>query len=1100
MESKRLLILIILLFGNFIVSAQHNKYSSLFLLNRDDVKSSYGMEEHLVEYDIIDLNTSIAKSILDDKPVKFTLTIPGHDFVLELHKQDVIDKEFKIKITGESGQESVVLAPNCCFYSGKIKGSNQSIVCLSVFNNQVNLFFSNENDNYTLGQIKSKDFATYNKYVFYADKAIINPESQPPCGTIDLPALGNSPEINEISTQKSNAFVNECPWVIFFDVDYNLFLNQGSNIDNCFNITFSNFFIVKTLYANENINLSAYYDMHIWTIEDPFANNNKDLALEQFREYWKGRSYNGHFAHLLQPENIGGIAYYSSGCDNDSHYAVNGLFNYANPYPSYSANAKTVAHELGHNFGSPHTHWCGWPGGAIDNCFAPEGDCSLGPNPQNGGTIMSYCHLTNSGVNFSNGFGPLPGNKIREGASNKNCNCATLDNVALSNEGFICIEKEAVPQVSVFQKCEPIWYYPQFKCLAGNYNMEVEQIWNFSDGTNYTYEWNRLDATYSSFSRYYYDYNDDWHQWPLGNHNVQTFIKYKGEYQLMDIKYFSIIDPPSNLLCGTKLYLNGNNNLADASGNNTPVTASGNISYVDDRYGNCKSAFALSNGSYLTMPVINERAVSFWFKANSPDQMIIYDGGPKEKESYDWIVGMYKPNGLGANSTFDNTYGMYFATWGHDFAIPYDVVKFGWHQICVSRDVWDDASILINIDGKTLPTWYLSPLNGWTLKTYPFLLDLDGVHCTFQTADLTYGSYIGKDFQDHKMWDQGLPYFNGALDEFKIYTQLLTAGEMTDIYNEDLSNPSNVSASIGNTSPICHGQQIQLNSIADGAVGYSWSGPNGYSSNMQNPIINNANSQMNGIYTVNVNLGQGCSANSSVEVSVQAEINVNISGQLIFCNGESTTLTASGGNNYLWNTGINENVIMPGQSGTYSVTITDGVGCTNSNSVNIVEESAIIVVFNSSTGSIPNTCDVTTTVTGATPPYTYLWSTGATTPEVKNLPSGNHTVTVTAQYACDSVFTCSCSPTMSNYNLVSSGITIYPNPSTGIFNISIVKPTSSIYTINVHDVLGNQILTKEYNQESEFQIDLSTYSCGMYVISIESGHEAIRRWKVVKVD
>ncbi|MGH2575410.1 MAG: T9SS type A sorting domain-containing protein, partial [Ignavibacteria bacterium] len=93
-----------------------------------------------------------------------------------------------------------------------------------------------------------------------------------------------------------------------------------------------------------------------------------------------------------------------------------------------------VAHEFGHNFGSPHTHNCGWSGGPIDSCYAVEGGCYNGPPIPRIGTIMSYCHLNGS---IMLDFGPLPEQLMRTNSEAASCMGTLNFLVAYPNGGEV---------------------------------------------------------------------------------------------------------------------------------------------------------------------------------------------------------------------------------------------------------------------------------------------------------------------------------------------------------------------------------------------------------------------------------------------------------------------------------------------------------------------------------------------------------------------------------------------------------------------------------------------------------------------------------------
>ncbi|MBK8516181.1 MAG: hypothetical protein IPL55_07780 [Saprospiraceae bacterium] len=150
-----------------------------------------------------------------------------------------------------------------------------------------------------------------------------------------------------------------------------------------------------------------------WTSEDPYNYSSTSEALNRFIS--ERPTYNGDLAHLISrgAPTGGGVAYLNQLCGNLG-YAYSYVNSTYQNVPTYSWTVNVIAHETGHNFGSPHTHSCTWPGGAIDGCGPTantaysEGTCAIGPIPNGGGTIMSYCHLLTTGINFNKGFGYYP--------------------------------------------------------------------------------------------------------------------------------------------------------------------------------------------------------------------------------------------------------------------------------------------------------------------------------------------------------------------------------------------------------------------------------------------------------------------------------------------------------------------------------------------------------------------------------------------------------------------------------------------------------------------------------------------------------------------
>ncbi len=217
---------------------------------------------------------------------------------------------------------------------------------------------------------------------------------------------------------------------------------------------------------------------------------------------------------------------------------------------------------------------------------------------------------------------------------------------------------------------------------------------------------------------------------------------------------------------------------------------------------------------------------------------------------------------------------------------------------------------------------------------------------------------------------------------------------------------------ISSNSPVCFGTSIEL--TASGGISYAWSGPNGYTSADQNPVITNGMATSGGTYQVTVTDVNNCTSSSSINVVVNNPPTATVASNSPVCVGTSIALTASGGNSYTWSgpngyTSTDQNPVitngMATSGGTYQVTVTDANNCTSSSSINVVVNNPPTA----SAGSNSPVCIGTSLALTASGGLSYTWSgpNGYTSTDqnpvitnVQTTSSGTYQVTVTDAQSC----------------------------------------------------------------------------------------------------
>ncbi|MEO0338982.1 MAG: zinc-dependent metalloprotease [Bacteroidota bacterium] len=362
--------------------------------------------------------------LLNEQADFLNLNLPDADggtLELELYHVDPF-KEANFVVKTMSGLQIPASELKGRHYRGQVKGVDGSLAAVSVYENQIMVLLSTpERGNWVAGAIEGDP----KTYLFYEDSALADHHAFD-CATADS-YEPYRPE--ELAPQAGLRSADACVQ-IYLEIDHDVYLDKGG-LNETAEFILGIFNEVAVLYANENINIELS-EVAIWDQPSPYSATNSYDMLLQFQR--TRTSFNGDLGQLISYQASGGIAVVDGLCRTRTEFKLS--FSSINrnyrSVPTFSYTVMVVAHELGHLFGSQHTHACVWNGNgtALDGCAGfVEGNCSLPTLPSDGGTIMSYCHITSVGINLLKGFGPQPAQLMRNRVASSNCLqvCSTPD-------------------------------------------------------------------------------------------------------------------------------------------------------------------------------------------------------------------------------------------------------------------------------------------------------------------------------------------------------------------------------------------------------------------------------------------------------------------------------------------------------------------------------------------------------------------------------------------------------------------------------------------------------------------------------------------------
>ncbi|WP_317899303.1 T9SS type A sorting domain-containing protein [Aurantibacillus circumpalustris] len=314
-------------------------------------------------------------------------------------------------------------------------------------------------------------------------------------------------------------------------------------------------------------------------------------------------------------------------------------------------------------------------------------------------------------------------------------------------------------------------------------------------------------------------------------------------------------------------------------------------------------------------------------------------------------------------------------------------------------------------------------------------------------------------------------------------TQIITVNFVTSLPTVSISSTSQIG---------CVGNSFTLTANASGAVSYLWN-TLVTTSSLTTPSLNS-----NAVYSVTVTDANGCTATDIKTITVQPPIIPIVSiipTNSILCLGQSSILTANNNGviSYTWSTGANTPTIAISPTSnnmTYSVTVTNSLGCSNSAFANFTVQSAAPIATTAQPSVTICSGQIVVLNAFGSAHTTFSWSTGATVSAIQVFPSVTTVYTVNAQDSTNqcwatAIRTVVVKPCLGildqNMNL-ENAIEVFPNPASESFTIK-AKTSTKVNVINDCGQIIEELNLIETNHYSKI---ISGLPKGIYIVRTEN--------------